>query len=76
MSETVWQRDKRIRGSLLTFGQTFYLITLNQFIGNNADAWPSQETLANAMNASVRAVRKWQKQLEEQGVQRQACGQH
>jgi|GEM_PF-4618828 len=67
-SESVFDRDRRIRNSKLTMAQTFYLVTLNQYIGNNEDAWPSQETIANAMNACDRAVRKWQTQLEEIGV--------
>lgn len=68
MSETVWQRDRRIRNAALTMGQTFYLCTLNQFIGKNCDAWPSQATLADRMNASTRSVRNWQTELETLGV--------
>ncbi len=68
MTETVWQRDKRIRKSDLSMAQTFYLCTLNQFVGNNPDAWPSQETIANAMNAKDRSVRNWQTELEAIGV--------
>ena len=49
-------------------GQTFYLVTLNQFIGNNPDAWPSQQKLANVMNATKRGVQKWQAELEAAGV--------
>jgi hypothetical protein len=66
--ETVWQREKRIRNAALTMGQTFYLVTLNQFVGRNATAWPSQTTIANAMNATPRAVRNWQTELETIGV--------
>lgn len=68
MAETVWARDKRIRGAVLTMGQTFYLVTLNQFVGNNPDAWPSQQKLANAMNATKRGVQKWQAELEAAGI--------
>ncbi len=68
MSGSVFDRDRRIRSASLTMGQTFYLCTLNQFVGNNDDAWPSQTTLANAMNAGQRSVRKWQKELESMGV--------
>jgi hypothetical protein len=68
MSESPFDRETRIRNAKLTMGQTFYLVTINRYIGNNPDAWPSQETLANAMNASDRAVRKWQKQLEKLGA--------
>ncbi|MFN8707635.1 MAG: helix-turn-helix domain-containing protein, partial [Planctomyces sp.] len=53
---------------------TFFLVTLNRYIGTNQDAWPSQTTLANAMNASPRAVRKWQSELEEIGVLQVAIG--
>jgi hypothetical protein len=67
-NETVFERDKRIRASVLSMAQTFYLTTLNQFVGNNPDAWPSQTTLANSMNATTRAVRNWQTELEELGV--------
>lgn len=49
-------------------GQTFYLTTLNMFVGQNADAWPSQETLAAAMNATKRAVQKWQAELVAAGI--------
>lgn len=66
--ESVWQRDKRIRSAALSMPQTFYLCTLNQFVGSNADAWPSQTTLAAAMNATSRAVRKWQTELERRGI--------
>jgi len=75
MSGTVFDRDRRIRAASLTMGQTFYLCTLNQFVGNNHDAWPSQTTLANAMNAGVRSVRKWQTELEAMGVILVAVGQ-
>jgi biotin operon repressor len=68
VSDSVFDRDKRIRSAALTMPQTFYLVTLNQFVGNNADAWPSQQTIANAMNATSRAVRKWQTELEQIGV--------
>jgi len=68
MSMSVFDRDKRIRSAALTMGQTFYLCTLNQFVGNNDDAWPSQTTLSNAMNAGIRSVRKWQYELEDMGV--------
>lgn len=68
MNETVFDRDKRIRNAVLTMPQTFYLCTLNQFVGNNADAWPRQETIASAMNASTRGVQKWQAELEAAGI--------
>lgn len=68
MAETVFDRDRRIRNARLTMGQTFYLCTLNQFVGKNADAWPSQAAIAWAMNATTRAVRKWQTELETAGV--------
>ncbi len=68
MVETVFDRDRRIRNAALTMGQTFYLCTLNQFIGKNADAWPSQSAIAWAMNATARAVRKWQTELEALNV--------
>lgn len=68
MAETVFERDRRIRNANLTMGQTFYLCTLNQFVGKNADAWPSQTTIAERMNATSRAVRKWQSELEQKGV--------
>ena len=72
--ETVWQRDKRIRNAALTMGQTFYLCTLNQFVGKNADAWPSQTTIAAAMNATKRGVQKWQSELEAAGIIRVDVG--
>ena len=68
MGESVFERDRRIRNADLTMGQTFYLTTLNQFVGGNGHAWPSQPTIAAAMNASERAVRKWQTELEAMGV--------
>ena len=68
MAETVFDRDKRIRNAQLTMGQTFYLTTLNQFVGKNADAWPSQATIAERMNASIRSVKYWQTELERMGV--------
>lgn len=68
MSDTVFTRDKQIRAAALTMAQTFYLTTLNQFIGKNPDAWPSQAAIAWAMNATARAVRNWQTELEELGV--------
>jgi len=68
MAETVFDRDKRIRNAQLTMGQTFYLTTLNQFVGKNADAWPSQAAIAWAMNATPRAVRNWQTELEAMTV--------
>lgn len=68
MKGGVFERDRRIRDAALSMGQTFYLVTLNQFIGNNADAWPSQTTLAERMNASPRAVRNWQTELEALGI--------
>jgi len=68
MSDTVFDRDRMIRSADLTCMQTFYLTTLNQFVGRNADAWPSQTTLANAMNAGLRSVRNWQQELEGMGV--------
>ena len=66
--ETVWQRAKRIRNARLSMPQTFYLITLNEFIGQNADAWPSQATIAAAMNSTKRSVQNWQAELEAVGV--------
>jgi len=72
--ETVFGRAKRIRRAQLTMPQTFLLITLNEFIGLNADAWPSQTTIANAMNATCRSVRNWQTELEEIGVLRVDVG--
>ena len=74
MAETVFDRDKRIRNAALTMGQTFYLCTLNQFVGKNADAWPSQTTIAAAMNATKRGVQKWQSELEAAGVIRVDVG--
>jgi hypothetical protein len=74
MSETVFDRDKRIRSAALTMSQTFYLTTLNQYIGKNPDAWPSQTTLANSMNATTRAVRNWQAELEGLGIIRVQVG--
>ena len=68
MTDTVFDRDRMIRSADLTCMQTFYLTTLNQFVGRNADAWPSQTTLANAMNAGLRSVRNWQQELEGMGV--------
>ena len=68
MTGSVFERDRRIRDAKLSMGQTFYLVTLNQFIGKNADAWPSQITLAERMNASARAVRNWQNELAAMGV--------
>jgi hypothetical protein len=68
MTVTVWQRDRLIRNAALTMGQTFYLCTLNQFVGKNADAWPSQTTLANVMNTTTRSVRSYQTELERLGI--------
>ncbi len=68
MVESVFDREKRIRGAKLTMGQTFYLVTLNGFIRNNAAAWPSQKAIAWAMNATKRAVRNWQTELEQIGA--------
>ncbi|MCA9049843.1 MAG: hypothetical protein KDA89_14005 [Planctomycetaceae bacterium] len=68
MDEGIFERDRRIRSAGLTMGQTFYLTTLNQLVGNNAEAWPSQAAIAKAMNACTRAVRKWQSELEAMGV--------
>lgn len=64
MSDSVFDRDKRIRSAQLTMPQTFYLVTLNQFVGKNPDAWPSQQTIASAMNATKRAVQKWQTEVD------------
>ena len=66
--ETVFGRDRRIRNARLTMGQTFYLCTLNQFIGKNSDAWPAQAKIAERMNASLRSVKYWQTELEQMGV--------
>jgi len=68
MAESVFDRDRRIRDAQLSMTHTFYLCTLNQFIGKNADAWPSQAKIAERMNASVRSVKYWQSQLEQMGV--------
>ena len=68
MSETVFERDRRIRNAKLTMPQTFYLTTLNQFIGHNPNAWPSQNTIAAAMNSTKRAVQKWQAELAAKGI--------
>lgn len=68
VADTVFDRDRRIRSARLTMAQTFYLVTLNQFVGKNPDAWPSQTTLAAAMNATRRGVQKWQTELEQLGV--------
>ena len=67
-AESVFTRDRLIRAAQLSMAQTFYLTTMNQFVGNNPDAWPSQTTIANAMNAAPRSVRKWQAELEAIGV--------
>ena len=64
----VFERDRLIRSASLTMPQTFFLTTLNQYVGNNSDAWPSQTTLASAMNAGKRSVQKWQQELEAMGV--------
>lgn len=66
--DSVFARDRRIRSARLTMSQTFYLTTLNQFVGKNSDAWPSQTTIASVMNAAPRSVRKWQTELEAIGV--------
>ena len=49
-------------------GQTFYLCTLNMYVGNNASAWPSQATLARAMNSGRRSIQRWQQEMEAMGV--------
>ena len=74
MSGSVFHRYRQIRKADLTMGQTFYLVTLNMFVGNNANAWPSQATIAKAMNAGMRSVRKWQRELTEMGVIRVESG--
>ena len=66
--ESVFERDRKIRNAALTMGQTFYLCTLNQFVGKNTDAWPSQTTLANVMNTTTRSVRTYQTELERMGI--------
>ena len=68
MGESVFDRDRRIRKARLSMPQTFFLVTINQYIGNNADAWPSQAAIACAMNSTKRAVQKWQAELEAAGV--------
>jgi predicted alpha/beta superfamily hydrolase len=68
MSGSIIDRDKRILATSTTMGQTFFLCTINLYVGNNDHARPSQMTLANAMNSSVRSVRKWQHELESMGV--------
>lgn len=68
MTESVFERGRRIRDANLTMAETFYLLTISEFLGKNGHAWPSQSTLANAMNATRRAVQKWQSALESAGV--------
>lgn len=68
MADSVFDRDRKIRAAKLSMPQTFYLVTLNQFIGKNPDGWPSQTTLADAMNATKRSVQNWQVELEQLGV--------
>ena len=65
---SVFDRDRQIRNSELTMPHTFYLCTLNQFVGNNGHAWPSQRTIAEAMNAGLSSVKKWQAELEAVGI--------
>lgn len=74
LNESVFDRGRRIRNADLTSGQTFYLLTLNEFIGNNQNAWPSQETLARAMNATRRSVQRWQAEMVTAGVLEVASG--
>jgi hypothetical protein len=65
---SVFDRDRQIRSSELTMPHTFYLCTLNQFVGNNGHAWPSQRTIAEAMTAGLSSVKKWQAELEALGI--------
>jgi|GEM_PF-937095 len=75
VTESVYDRERRIRSAKLSMSQTFYLITLNQFLGKNPHAWPKQETIAKAMNATDRGVRNWQKELEALGILEVVSGQ-
>ncbi len=67
-AQSVFERDRQIRSSVLSMPHTFYLCTLNQFVGNNGHAWPSQRTIAEAMNAGLSSVKKWQAELEALGI--------
>lgn len=68
MSESIFNRDRRIRASSLPMGPKFLLVTLNNFIGNNGHAWPSVETLAKSMSVTTRSARNWMSDMVALGV--------
>lgn len=68
MAESVFEREDRIRAASLTMAQTFYLCTLNRFMGKNDSAWPSHPTIADSMNTTIRSVIRYQNELQELGV--------
>ncbi len=68
MADSYFEREDRIRTAGLTMPQTFYLCTINRFMGKNDSAWPSHAAIAEAMNSTVRSVIRYQNELEELGV--------
>lgn len=67
-SLSIFDRHILIRASNLKMSHKHYLIELNMFLGDNAEAWPAQATIAEALNAGLSSVKQWQAELTRIGV--------